>query len=289
MILMASPARRAAAFVFVVTMAAFLAPRLTTVAVSAQTLTGPILMTSQADADGTMYRWEISPARANGLVSWDPRTTAPPLSLEDAMKAGEAWLKQQNPEIKAFELSLVSLLHLRTPDRWYYRLNFDPIVSGRRLISAGAFVAVVLFDGSVVEPRVEKSGAPRGPGGPGGGRGGGTGGEPRTGPMPSPDAGGVYTPHPGDGITPPRVIRQTKVSYTVAAMRAKIQGQVWLEAIVNTDGTVGDVKIVKSLDAVYGLDDEAVKAIKQWRFAPGTREGVPVPVRVTVEMAFSLQ
>lgn len=282
---MAGPTRRAVAFVLVVTVAACLTARLTTGAVTAQTLAGPILLTTQADADGTMYRWEISPARANSLAPWDPRTTAPPLSLDDAMRTGEAWLKGQNPEIKAFELSLVSLLHLRTPDRWYYRLNFDPVVSGRRLIAAGAFVAVVLFDGSVVEPRVEKSGGPRGPGGPGGGRGGG----PRAVPVPSPDAGGVYTPRPGDGITPPRVVRQTKVSYTVAAMRAKIQGQVWLEAIVNTDGTVGDVKIVKSLDAVYGLDDEAVKTIKQWRFAPGTREGVPVPVRVTVEMAFSLQ
>jgi len=71
-------------------------------------------------------------------------------------------------------------------------------------------------------------------------------------------------------------------------MRAKIQGSVVLECVVQTDGTVGDVRVVRSLDVTYGLDEEAIKAAKQWKFAPGTRNGEPVPVMVSIELTFTL-
>jgi TonB family protein len=58
---------------------------------------------------------------------------------------------------------------------------------------------------------------------------------------------------------------------------------------VEPDGSVGPVRIVRSLDAVYGLDDEAIRAVKQWRFLPGTREGAPVRVAVTIEMSFTIR
>ena len=51
------------------------------------------------------------------------------------------------------------------------------------------------------------------------------------------------------------------------------------------DGTVGDVEVTRPLDP--GLDAEAVKTVKQWRFAPGTKDGSPVPVSVEIEMTFS--
>jgi len=54
-------------------------------------------------------------------------------------------------------------------------------------------------------------------------------------------------------------------------------------------GTVGDVEIVKSLDPVFGLDQEAVKAAKQWLFRPGTRFGEAVPVLITIELTFTLR
>ena len=60
-----------------------------------------------------------------------------------------------------------------------------------------------------------------------------------------------------------------KPNYTASAMRAKIQGFVLLDCIVLPDGTVGEITIVKSLDKVFGLDEEAIKAAKQWRFVPG--------------------
>jgi len=64
---------------------------------------------------------------------------------------------------------------------------------------------------------------------------------------------------------------------------------VLLECVVRPDGSVGDVQILRSLDGVFGLDQEAIKAAKQWRFAPGTRLGEPVPVLVTIELTFTLR
>ena len=106
------------------------------------------------------------------------------------------------------------------------------------------------------------------------GQGGGTG-------------GGVY--RPGSGIENPRVLRRVEPKYTAEAMRAKVQGTVWLDAVVLPDGTVGDVTVTKSLDSVFGLDEEAIRAVKQWRFAPGTRFGEPVAVLASFELSFTLR
>ena len=54
------------------------------------------------------------------------------------------------------------------------------------------------------------------------------------------------------------------------------------------DGNVGS-KIIRSLDSVFGLDEEAIKAASAWRFVPGRRLGQPVPVRVVIEHGFRLQ
>jgi periplasmic protein TonB len=99
--------------------------------------------------------------------------------------------------------------------------------------------------------------------------------------------GGVY--RPGSGVLNPRILREVKPQYTADAMRAKVQGTVLLECVVLPDGTVGRVDVVKSLDPTFGLDQEAVKAAKQWRFQPGTRFGEPVAVLVTIELTFTLR
>jgi protein TonB len=91
------------------------------------------------------------------------------------------------------------------------------------------------------------------------------------------------------GVTPPSVVKDVKPVYTKEAMDAGIQGQVELEAVVRADGTVGEVTIVKSLDRKYGLDDQAVIAMKQWLFEPGKKDGKAVPVVITVEMTFTLK
>jgi TonB family protein len=91
------------------------------------------------------------------------------------------------------------------------------------------------------------------------------------------------------GVTSPRLIRQVKADYTDAAIRARIQGVVGLKCIVERDGSVGPVRVMRSLDAASGLDEAAVAAVKQWRFEPGTKNGAPVRVEINVEMSFSLR
>jgi TonB family protein len=97
---------------------------------------------------------------------------------------------------------------------------------------------------------------------------------------------GVF--RPGGGVSAPKVTKEVRVGYTPDAMRAKVQGGVALEAVVRADGTVGEVRVVRSLDQRYGLDDEAVKALKQWQFTPGRKDGAAVPVVVEVEMTFTI-
>lgn len=98
---------------------------------------------------------------------------------------------------------------------------------------------------------------------------------------------GVY--RPGPGIRVPIPIREVRPRYTVEAMRAKMEGSVLLEAVVLADGTVGEIHIVRSLDPSFGLDEEAVNAVRQWRFSPGTRFGEPVAVRVSLTLTFTLR
>jgi protein TonB len=62
-------------------------------------------------------------------------------------------------------------------------------------------------------------------------------------------------------------------------MRAKIQGTVLMQCVVRADGSVTDVQVVRSLDPVFGLDQEAIIAARQWKFQPGTRMGQPVAYR----------
>lgn len=99
--------------------------------------------------------------------------------------------------------------------------------------------------------------------------------------------GGYY--RPGNGVELPRPIREVRPQYTADAMRAKVQGTVWVECIVTADGNCSDARVTKSLDSVFGLDQEAIKAARQWRFVPGTRMGQPVNVLVTIELTFTLR
>ena len=99
--------------------------------------------------------------------------------------------------------------------------------------------------------------------------------------------GEIYLPR--NGVTLPVVVKEVKPDYTDEAKAARIQGTVWLKTIVKADGDVGDVQVTKSLDTRFGLDDEAVKAAKQWKFKPGTKDGKPVAVQVTIELTFALK
>ena len=117
--------------------------------------------------------------------------------------------------------------------------------------------------------------------GGGAGAGEGTGAGPGSGPGLGPGegggvGGGVY--RPGAGIVNPTILREVKPQYTSEALRAKVTGTVYLDVVVLADGTVGDVRVTRSLDPVFGLDNEAIKAARQWLFSPATRFGEPVSI-----------
>jgi TonB family protein len=94
---------------------------------------------------------------------------------------------------------------------------------------------------------------------------------------------------PGDGISLPIVLTESKPGYTREAMQQGIQGSVFMAVVVLSSGDVGDVRVTQSLDAEYGLDQEAVKAAKTWKFKPGMKDGEPVDVEVTIQMTFTLK
>jgi protein TonB len=82
---------------------------------------------------------------------------------------------------------------------------------------------------------------------------------------------------------------QVRPQYTTAAMMARIQGVVGMEAIVMPDGSAVKVRVTRSLDQNLGLDQEAIKAVKRWRVRPATRQGAAIPMFVSIAMTFSLR
>lgn len=106
----------------------------------------------------------------------------------------------------------------------------------------------------------------------------------------------LTTPHiqatvyePGDVSALPVVVYEVKPAYTAEAMQEKIQGSVFMQVVVSETGDVTDVRVTKSLDADFGLDEQAVKAAYRWKFKPGMKGDRPVPVRVVLEMTFTLK
>src|SRR5437870_1257922 len=97
--------------------------------------------------------------------------------------------------------------------------------------------------------------------------------------------GGVF--RVGGGVTPPTVIQRVEPQYSEEARKARYQGTVVLEAIVRRDGTVDIQRIVRSLG--FGLDETAIQALKQWRFRPGMRNGIPVDVCLNIDVNFNLR
>lgn len=106
-------------------------------------------------------------------------------------------------------------------------------------------------------------------------------------PAPPLDSDASEVHQAGPDVRPPRLLREVKPHYSDRAKQAKIQGEVLMECVVRTDGKADDFRIVRSLDPE--LDQAAVDAAKQWEFAPGTRDGKPVAVKVTIAIAFTLK
>jgi len=99
--------------------------------------------------------------------------------------------------------------------------------------------------------------------------------------------GGVYPI--GNGVSAPIPLRRPPPAYTAEAMRARLQGVVVLNCVVRPDGKCSDIRVLKSLDMMFGLDHQAIASAREWVFRPGMRMGQPVPVLVTLEIGFTIR
>jgi periplasmic protein TonB len=95
----------------------------------------------------------------------------------------------------------------------------------------------------------------------------------------------IYDYHQ-DGVTAPKGISTPPPDFSEEARKPKFQGEVTLSLVVDKAGNVARIRVDKVLG--YGLDEQAMQAIKAWRFIPGTRSGEPVAVREPVSVAFNL-
>ncbi len=127
------------------------------------------------------------------------------------------------------------------------------------------------------------SNGPGGPGGIGSGCCGGIG--PSEGPGVGPGPEGIY-PAGKMGVTVPQVIYSPEPNFSDEARKARTQGVVQLLVVVGKDGRTYDVRVAQSLG--MGLDEQAVAAVRRWRFRPATLNGQPVATQIAVHVDFHL-
>lgn len=80
---------------------------------------------------------------------------------------------------------------------------------------------------------------------------------------------------------------QSKIKYPEIAKKAGVEGRVFVQFVVNTDGSVIDPVVVRGIGA--GCDEEAVRAVSQAKFEPGRQRGKPVPVKMSLPITFKLK
>jgi len=215
--------------------------------------------------------WIASPGPGGGGGGGGNKTPEPPRKAELPDKAKVTVPVAQPPKLKAPE-----------PPKQEQQITIpaQPVAAGVEQLP-GAITAMIT-------PTISQGSGTNG----GAGTGRGTGSGPGDGSGLGPGYGGGFgggAYRPGNGVTQPKLLREVKPNYTAEAMRAKIQGVVWLEAVVLENGSVGQVRVTRSLDPTFGLDMEAERTVKKWVFAPGTRLGQPVPVLIEIEMSFTLR
>jgi protein TonB len=112
---------------------------------------------------------------------------------------------------------------------------------------------------------------------------------------PNPDASGKY--HLGDGVTAPKLVYAPDPEFTAEARRKKLQGVVAVALTVDTSGNAQEVRVSRSMaedvskkdkQVAEGLDEQALEAVKQYKFKAGQFEGKPVPVEIEVKVNFRI-
>ena len=108
---------------------------------------------------------------------------------------------------------------------------------------------------------------------------------PQAPPEPEPE---VVGPIPvGGDVARPRGIYTPKPEYTEIARKTRTQGPVILQAILDEEGRVSELKVLKGLP--MGLTERAVEAVRTWRYEPARLDGRPVEVYMTITVIFTLQ
>ena len=90
----------------------------------------------------------------------------------------------------------------------------------------------------------------------------------------------------GGGVSAPVALNNVQAQFSEEAREAKYGGICLLSLIVDTQGMPRNIRVVRSLGK--GLDEKAIEAVSQYRFKPAMKDGVPVPVKITVEVNFHL-
>lgn len=93
----------------------------------------------------------------------------------------------------------------------------------------------------------------------------------------------------GDRVSPPVPLAAPRPQYTTPARRAKIQGTVRARCLVRPNGACSSVTVIRSLDRAFGLDDEAVRTPRAWRFRPALLAGRPVATWIVLDFTFALR
>lgn len=124
-------------------------------------------------------------------------------------------------------------------------------------------------------------------GGIGSGKGGGVG--PGSGAGYGPGSGGGFgggAYRIGGGVSAPSLVYKVEPEYSEEARKAKFQGSVLLQVVVDDKGNPRDIRVVRPLG--LGLDEKAIEAVQKWRFKPGFLNGKAVPVQAMIEVNFRL-
>jgi TonB family protein len=93
-------------------------------------------------------------------------------------------------------------------------------------------------------------------------------------------------PHVGAGIISPKALSKVDPEYTEEGRVALYQGTTLLAVEIGPDGFAHNIRITRGLG--FGLDENAVTAVQQWRFQPATKDGVPTTVQASIEVNFRL-
>ena len=244
---------------------------------------GSVIVTQLLRPDGTQQVWEITRERLLALPQWD-RQGKLPLSHSAAIKLAETYATSQNPKVKGWQVVTTELRPVGggrgsatgSPSSWWYRIQLAPEAGVPEALFPGIagdaqrVTVVVMLDGSIVTPTVASA-------------------SPVVTPRTAPGTSDVYLPLPGSGVVAPRAQNSPRPSYSDEAKRRRIQGRVLLQCVVDTDGRCQNITITRSLDSQYGLDEQAIKAAREYRFTPGTFNGKPAKVQIMLEFEFNLR